>query len=170
MSDIIIQVFALVVLLALTAAVAVIDWKTMIIPDSLTLALALSGLGFSLLLPVPGKLDAALSMVIGGAGAWGIREAYLRLRGRQGLGLGDVKFIAAAGAWTGTVSLAPMLFVSAVAALLYCGLRWLRDRPVGHAERLPFGPFLCAGLLIVAGLQIVLAVPAYETLNPRSAG
>jgi leader peptidase (prepilin peptidase) / N-methyltransferase len=129
----------------------------MIISDGLNFALAITGLLFALLSPYPGKFEAILGMLAGGMIAFGLRFAYYRLRRYHGLGLGDVKFIAAAGAWTGVQTLPQMLLVAALSALAYC----FTSGPgtVGNQDsarkKIPFGPFLCAGLLATAGIKLL---------------
>ncbi|MEH2500338.1 hypothetical protein V1294_006817 [Bradyrhizobium sp. AZCC 1678] len=89
--------FGLLLLLAMFAAI--VDLRWMIIPNSITLALALSGLVAALLLPSRNIVEALFGVLIGGGGAYVLRVAHRRLRGIEGLGLGDVKFVAAGGAW-----------------------------------------------------------------------
>ncbi len=86
--------------------------------------------------------EAALAYAL----AWGLRALHARLRGRIGLGLGDVKFLAAATAWTGLAALPLVILVASLTALLALGLASLTGRRIGAATRLPFGPFLVLGL------------------------
>jgi len=78
---------------------AVIDWRDFWLPDRLTVLRALDGLVMALWLRVGAFIDHAIGAVAGllflGLVAWG----YRRLRGREGLGLGDAKLLAASGAW-----------------------------------------------------------------------
>jgi leader peptidase (prepilin peptidase) / N-methyltransferase len=133
----------------------------MIIPDKLNLLLAVGGLVSSCLLPFPGMLDATLGLLVGGLLAWTLRHFYYRVRRVEGLGLGDVKFIAAAGSWTGATSLAPTLFLASCAALLYFAVQMARNIPNIDTQRLPFGPFLCFGLTTVSILQITTGRSVY---------
>ena len=140
--------------LPLTIPIAVIDLRRQIIPDGLNLALLATGLAmtawhdpeaFGLGLRCA---EAALAFGFG----WSVRALHARLRGRVGLGLGDVKFLAAATAWTGLAQLPLMILVASLAALLALGLFALSGRRVGAATRLPFGPFLVLGLHVVLAL------------------
>ena len=134
--------------LPLTLAVSLIDLRRRIIPDGLNLALLVLGVGFSALhgpaLTTAGAslLQAACAFLL----LWALRAAYARLRGRTGLGLGDVKFIAAATAWTGLAGLPLLLLVASTSALAMLALAALAGKRVGLAFRLPFGPFLALGL------------------------
>ena len=129
--------------LPLTLPITWIDLKRRIIPDRLNLALL--GIGLALtgwreaewdaLLPRAGEVAVAFALF------WGVRALHARLRGRIGLGLGDVKFLAAATAWTGLAGLPVLILVASLSALLVVVLRRL-----DAATRLPFGPFLALGL------------------------
>lgn len=134
--------------LPLTLAAATIDLRHRIIPDRVNLALLVVGAGASALRgPTLSQIGASLTAA---AAAflllWSLRAAYARLRGRTGLGLGDVKFIAAAAAWTGLAGLALMILVASLSALAAVGLAVLAGRRLDGASRLPFAPFLALGL------------------------
>ena len=134
--------------LPLTLPVAIIDLRRRIIPDGLNLALLLAGLA------VVGVQDPCPAIVLGrGAEAglafalcWSLRALYGRLRGRTGLGLGDVKFLGAATAWTGLAQLPILILIASGTALAALGLAALAGRRIGATTRLPFGPFLALGL------------------------
>ena len=82
-------------------ALAWIDWKHMVLPDVLTLPLILAGFGATLL-DAPEAISEHAAAAVAGYGAFrAIEIGYRRLRGREGLGQGDAKLLAAAGAWLG---------------------------------------------------------------------
>ena len=111
--------FGLLCLLSLV--LAWIDIRNGIIPDWLNLAIA--GLGLSKTLIVAGPLvglQAACEGAAIGATFWLLRRLYFAFRKIQGLGLGDVKFLTAAGIWVGVAGLPMLLLVAALTAL---GLR-----------------------------------------------
>ncbi|KQQ25369.1 peptidase A24 [Methylobacterium sp. Leaf123] len=142
------ELFFALLPLPLTVAAATIDLRRRIIPDRVNLALLVLGLGASLLRgPALPQLGASLAAA---AAAflllWSLRAAYARLRGRTGLGLGDVKFIAAAAAWTGLAGLPLMILVASLSALAAVGLAVLAGRRLDGTSRLPFAPFLALGL------------------------
>lgn len=133
----------------LLATLALADARHRRLPDVLTAALAVVALATAL---AAGHGGAALAgAAIGAGGFWLIRIAYRALRGREGLGMGDVKLMAGIGALH---PLADLPLVVALGAGL--GLAWAlaahRGRPPA-ALALPFGSFLCAGsaLVLVAG-------------------
>jgi|SRR5580700_3740039 leader peptidase (prepilin peptidase)/N-methyltransferase len=138
----------------LCAILAWIDIRDGIIPDWLNLAIA--GLGLVKIL-LTGDLSAALEAIgegiaVGGL-FWLLRWLYFSLRGIQGLGLGDVKFLAAAGIWVGVTGIAPVLLIATMAALACAGVVQLSGRALTAQTSLSFGPFLAAGLLLTSGFQ-----------------
>src|SRR5688572_26702886 len=140
-------------------AIAAIDAQRFTIPDVLSLPAIVVGLlaSGSLLDPAHEglvSLDHALGALLGGAGFWLVREAYARLRGREGLGLGDVKLAAAGGAWTGWHDLPNAVLLAAAAALgLALALAAVRRRHLAGTERIPFGAFLAPAIWIVWALR-----------------
>ncbi len=129
----------------LLLAAAVIDLRTMLLPDDLTLPLlwlgllaAVAGLGFA------SPTDAILGAAAGYGVLWAVYHAFRLLTGKEGMGYGDFKLLAALGAWTGWQGLpVTILLSSAVGALVGIAvmlfLRQERSVPI------PFGPFLAAG-------------------------
>ena len=130
-------------LLALAAA----DIRYQLLPDFLSLPLIGFGLAATWALD-PGEL---VSHCIGAAAGFGgvvaLRFIYEKLRGREGMGLGDAKLLAAAGAWTGWTGLPSILSLAAISALAFA--LWIKGRHLALGDRVPFGPFLAAGLWIV---------------------
>ena len=96
----------------LCAILAWIDIRDGIIPDWLNLAIA--GLGLVKIM-MTGDLSAALEAIGEGIAVaavfWLLRRLYFSFRGIQGLGLGDVKFLGAAGIWVGVAGIAPVLLI-----------------------------------------------------------
>lgn len=126
-----------------------IDARTMLLPDVLTLPLLAAGL-FVTWLDEPADLaEHAAAAALGYAALYGIAWGYRRLRGRDGLGLGDAKLLAALGAWIGAVQLPWVLFLAACLGLAAAGVSSVLGRRMTAATAIPFGPFLAlAGWLI----------------------
>jgi leader peptidase (prepilin peptidase) / N-methyltransferase len=135
-------------------AIAAIDARRFIIPDALSLPAIVLGLLASgyLLDPAsdqPVSLDHVIGACLGGAGFWLVREAYRRVRGREGLGLGDVKLAAAAGAWTGWEHLSDVVLLASATALGFSVLLAVGGRKgLSGRERIPFGTFLAPAIWI----------------------
>ncbi len=126
---------------------ALIDRAHFRLPDALTLPLLLLGL-LATAWAQPASLgDHALACLLGWLAFRGIALVYRRLRGFEGLGQGDAKLLAAAGAWLGTAALPVM--VGAGAGLTLLGVlgqaAWRRQRPDRH-RRVAFGPGLATAL------------------------
>lgn len=141
-------VFA-VVLAGLLTAIAWIDQRRQIIPDGLNLALALAGLAL-VLLTVP----EALPWRLAGAGViagllYLLRWWHFRRRGLIGLGLGDVKFAAAAALWLAPEFLPLFILAASLLALGYAVFAGVLATPDLSQRRIAFGPFLAGGLLLV---------------------
>ncbi|MBV8094170.1 MAG: prepilin peptidase [Acetobacteraceae bacterium] len=120
-----------------------IDWTHLLLPDALTLPLVLAGLGATWLLD-PGSISNHAAAAVAGYGSFrAIEVTYRWLRGREGLGQGDAKLMAAAGAWVGLESLATLVLVAALIGLAVAiGLR-IGGRVIDRQTAIPFGPALC---------------------------
>ena len=130
-------------------ALAWIDARHMILPDVLTLPLVLAGLVFAWFLEPELIADHAIGAAVGWLLFWAISRVYRWLRGRDGLGDGDAKLMAAAGAWVTWMGLGPVMLVGAVTGLVVAlGMR-LRGGDVSGATAIPFGPPLAFGLWVV---------------------
>lgn len=130
-------------------ALTLIDARLKILPDVLTLPLVAAGLGVGLALDPGSLLDRAIGAVAGYASFAAIGWAYWRWRGIEGLGLGDAKLFAAAGAWLTWTGLPAVLLIAAPAALALTLVR----RLLGHGtlaltQEIPFGPYLALGFWI----------------------
>jgi leader peptidase (prepilin peptidase)/N-methyltransferase len=142
----------LAVRLAFSCAMVVlfaIDLEHQILPNAITLPGIVIGLAASLLLP-PGWRSALIGALIGGGVLWLIAEAYLRARGIEGMGMGDVKMLAMIGAFLGW----PLMLLTLVAASFAGAIVGLGVMVVGRKDwqyALPFGTFLAVGA-VAAGL------------------
>jgi leader peptidase (prepilin peptidase)/N-methyltransferase len=125
-------------------ALAWIDSEHFWLPDLLTLPLVVAGLVATALLAPDSIGDHAAAAALGYAGLRGLGAAYRKLRGREGIGQGDAKLLAACGAWLGVAALPSLLLVAAVLGLLLAGAWRLLGRRVQAATALPFGPALAA--------------------------
>ncbi|HTT47477.1 MAG TPA: A24 family peptidase [Pseudolabrys sp.] len=139
------------VLALLMLAIAVIDYRSFIIPDELTaaaLALALVYVAVTTAAPIVDSVAAAaLRGVLCMLFFLGLRVLYRRLRGREGLGLGDVKLAFVAGAWLDWTMIPVAIEIAALAALgAYGTWRFFGGRSVTATSRLPFGLFFAPAI------------------------
>lgn len=135
-----------VLLAMMLIAASVIDAKSRRLPDWLTLPLAVAGVWLGIAeAGWEGLWEHSLGALLGYAAFWIVRAIYRRSTGAHGLGLGDAKLLAAAGAWLGPMLLAPVVFVSAALALLFAIVMQIGGRQLSLRSTLPFGPFLSIG-------------------------
>lgn len=144
------------VLAAAMLAVALVDRRSFLIPDWLSLPAIPLGIiaGGSLIDPLADTLvppDHLVGAAVGALSLYLLAVAYRRLRGHEGLGLGDVKLAAAAGAWVGIEHLSHVLLVACAGALIALLLKLLKDgsRDLAGTTALPFGTFLAPAIWIV---------------------
>ena len=142
-------VFAGVILGWTLLALGVIDRRHEILPDSLTLPLIAAGLGVAYWVDPASLPDHAIGAVAGFAAFFIIRVAYRAFRGREGLGMGDAKLLAAGGAWVAWPGLSGIVLWAAVAGLAGALMGALTGRRVTASDRIPFGPYLCGGFWLV---------------------
>lgn len=136
----------------IVVAIADIDARQRIIPDGLNAAALAVGLvnatavqaGPEVLL----EAGQALSRAVFTAGVfWLVRYVYKRARGRDGLGLGDVKLAAVAGLWLDWTAIAIAVEIAALAAIaFYLGRSLLRRDAMSGVSELPFGLFLAPAI------------------------
>lgn len=92
-------------------------------------------------------IGSLLGIIIGGGLLWGVAEAYLRLRGIEGMGFGDVKMMAMVGAFLGApLTLLTIMLGSLVGSIV--GLLFIRFAGKGRDYELPFGTFLSVGAIV----------------------
>ena len=125
--------------------ITAIDIEHQIIPDSITLP----GIVFGLVAGsyLNGPIDSFIGLALGGGMFLLLAEGYFRLRGSVGMGGGDIKYIAAAGALVGWVQTLFIIFVGALAGGLFGGLG-MGFKKLNFLSRIPFGPFLALATLI----------------------
>lgn len=133
---------------------ALVDIRHGIIPNWLNLAIAVAGLARAFLSGASaGVFSAGCEGVAIGAVAWLLRWLFFRLRGYQGLGLGDVKLLVASGVWIGIAGVPVQLLVASLTALAAAGILQFSGHRMTRQTALPFGPFLALGLFVALTFQ-----------------
>jgi leader peptidase (prepilin peptidase)/N-methyltransferase len=151
------------VLICLLIVCSVIDLRLMIIPDVISLPMiALSPL-VVLVHPDLDWLSSVVGIIAGGASLYAIAWIYWLLRHEVGMGMGDVKLLAAIGGWLGYQSIIPTILYGSVLGSLG-GLAFMAaSRKLTLKSAIPFGPFLALGAIIhmIAGsyIQELLLMP-----------
>lgn len=134
------------VLLPALAVLSWIDIRTLRLPDAITLPLIVTGI-VQWWYFVGNANGAAIGAIAGYLVFVAVEVAYRHLRGRDGLGRGDAKLLAAGGAWCGWADLPMIVLVASGTACVFVLAYWaLRRRRIGL---FPFGPFLALGIASV---------------------
>lgn len=123
-----------------------VDLRCFRLPDAGTLPLILGGLALAAAGGSGPILAHALGAAIGYLSLAGIGAAYRRWRGIDGLGLGDAKLFAAAGAWVGVGALPSVLLIACAAGFAAIGAARFGRAKIGWRTAIPFGPGLALGL------------------------
>ena len=160
------QGFGAALLSCYLVALSGIDLRTRLLPDQLTMPLMWLGLIGSLdNLYMPAK-PALLGAIAGYASLWLVWWIFKQVTGKEGMGRGDFKLLAALGAWVGLSGVLPIiLFSSLVGAVV--GSVWLAMKGRDRATPIPFGPYLAiAGWIVFFwGQQIVDAYLQFAGLK-----
>ena len=135
-------------ILSLTLLVlALIDFDTQLLPDSLTLPLLWLGLLFNLSSTFVPISTAVIGAMAGYLSLWSVYWLFKIVTGKEGMGYGDFKLLGALGAWFGWAALPGIIMMSAVVgAVLGIVLIGIAKRP--RDEPMPFGPYLAGAGLI----------------------
>lgn len=150
-------VLAWCAVLAVLVALTAIDWDTTLLPDALTLPLLWGGLcaaAFDWTLPLSTSLWGA---VLGYGSLWSVYWFFKLATGKEGMGHGDFKLLAALGAWLGWQAILPIVLMSSViGAVVGIGLKLTGGLRQGRY--VPYGPFLAGAGMVVwfAGVPRVL--------------
>jgi leader peptidase (prepilin peptidase) / N-methyltransferase len=130
-------------------ALTFIDFDTQLLPDNLTLPLLWAGLLANVLGAVPAVSlrDAVIGAVAGYLVLWTVYWLYKLIRGKEGMGYGDFKLLAAMGAWLGWQMLLPIVLLSSVVGAAI-GMSLVAFKGRDHQIPLAFGPYLAiAGVI-----------------------
>lgn len=147
-------------------ALTFIDVDTQLLPDNLTLPLMWLGLAASLWGPAvdsPLPVDtrsAIIGALAGYLSLWSVYHFFRVATGKEGMGYGDFKLLAALGAWLGWTALLPIVLLSAAVGAVV-GIVILARRGQDRSTPIAFGPFLAAAgwLLVVFGRDLAALAP-----------
>jgi leader peptidase (prepilin peptidase)/N-methyltransferase len=146
-------------------ALTFIDFDTQLLPDSITLPLLWAGLLANLAGWSPGVAlrDAVVGAIAGYLVLWSVYWAFKLIRGKEGMGYGDFKLLAALGAWLGWQMVpAIVLLASLVGAVIGIGLVVFKGRD--HQVPLAFGPYLA----IAGAIALFVGKPLVALYFPAS--
>jgi leader peptidase (prepilin peptidase)/N-methyltransferase len=133
-----------------------IDFRTQLLPDSLTMPLLWLGLLISLVPIFVDTREAVIGAAIGYLALWSVYWLFKLATGKEGMGFGDFKLFAVAGAWMGYAALLPVIIIAALSGAII-GTVMLRTRGQDRSVPFAFGPFLAIAMWIwlVAGDPIL---------------
>ena len=140
------------ILTAFLVAMIFIDAQTQLLPDQLTLPLLWLGLLFNLAHIYTDLPNAVLGAAVGYMALWTLFQVFKLITGKEGMGFGDFKLLAALGAWLGVASLPIIVLMSSLVGLIFALL--LR---VSKGQAMPFGPYLAiSGWLVLMFQQPIM--------------
>ncbi|MCL1634553.1 A24 family peptidase [Luteimonas sp. SX5] len=161
------QGFGAILFTCFLIALSGVDLRTQLLPDQLTLPLLWLGLIAAVENLYIGQKAALLGVMAGYASLWAVWWLFKQLTGKEGMGHGDFKLLAALGAWVGLNGILPIILLSSVVGAVV-GSVWLAMKGRDKATPIPFGPYLAiAGWIVFFwGKDIVDAYLRYSGLKP----
>ncbi len=158
-----IEAAAAILLTWILVAISMIDVDYQLIPDSLALPLLWIGLSLSLFHPLTGAdnlfippKDAIVGAIAGYLSLWSVYQLFKLITGKEGMGYGDFKLLAALGAWLGYQMLPLIIMLSAIVGALV-GISLILIKRHDRGIPIPFGPYLAAAgwIAMLYGPEIV---------------
>jgi leader peptidase (prepilin peptidase)/N-methyltransferase len=122
-------------------ALSGIDIKTQLLPDNLTLPLVWLGIAFNLFNTYTDLQSSVLGAIFGYLSLWLVFHLFKLITGKEGMGYGDFKLLAALGAWLGWQSL-PLVILLSSAAGAVIGIFMIVSKLQERSQPIPFGPYL----------------------------
>lgn len=149
------QCLAALIFTWMLIAMTFIDLDKTLLPDQLTLPLMWLGLLVSIPAWFVGSQDALIGAMVGYLSLWSLYWAFKLLTGKEGMGYGDFKLLAALGAWVGWQYLPVVILLSSLAGAII-GIAHLSFQGKDKSNPIPFGPYLAiAGwITLLAGQKI----------------
>jgi leader peptidase (prepilin peptidase)/N-methyltransferase len=143
---------------------AIIDARTFLLPDAITLPLIIFGILFNCLFEnsFTNPFSSIIGSFIGFSFIWCLNKLYLILRGHHGIGMGDAKLLAGLGAILGWQDLFICLFIASLLGLVG-GYIWLKFQKLNFSNIFPFGPYLAtSGILFILLRFSALRIPLID--------
>lgn len=139
-------------------ALAVIDLDTTLLPDDLTYPLLWAGLLAAVMGISPVSLpDAVIGVMAGYLALWSLYWVFKLLTGKEGMGYGDFKLLAALGAWLGWQYLPVVVLLSSVVGLVFA-VSMMASGSVKRDQGIPFGPYLAiAGWIALLWGEVIVS-------------
>ncbi len=150
------------ILTAALVTLSVIDFRTGYLPDVIVAPLGLIGLGVAIIGSPIGVtwLMAVLGAALNAGFFYGLRWLVTRLKGREAMGLGDVKLVGVGGLWLGPLGLPYIMAVAGISTLVGAGITGLITGKQVWRGEMPLGPGLALGVWGVFVAVLLGALPA----------
>ncbi len=157
---------AAIVFTGFLVALSGIDLRTTLLPDQLTYPLLWIGLGLATMTMFVSPVQAIFGALAGYLSLWSVYWAFKLLTGKEGMGHGDFKLLAALGAWCGAGGILPIVLMSSFIGAIV-GSVWIGLRGKDRATPIPFGPYLAAAgwVQLMWGPQLLQAYRDYTGLS-----
>ncbi len=140
-----------VLLICFCLATSIADFRSYRIPLWANAGVMVTGFAWVTLHREPGYISAIIQALAVLSSLLTVRAVYHRLHRKTGLGMGDVLLASASSLWLTPSQVPLLLLISSLSALLHVGvMSVLRGKLL---DRVPFGPFLCFGLIAILGLS-----------------
>src|SRR4249919_1225574 len=141
---------------AALVALSGIDLRTTYLPDQLTYPLLWLGLLASVITVYVDPVSAILGAAVGYLSLWSVYWLFKLITGKEGMGYGDFKLMAALGAWCGIKAILPILLIASLVGAVI-GSLWLLAKGRDRGTQIPFGPYLAiAGWIqFISGLDLL---------------
>jgi leader peptidase (prepilin peptidase)/N-methyltransferase len=145
-------------------ALCFIDLDTQLLPDAITLPALWTGLAFNLFNVHALLWDAVVGVICGYGILWIVYQAFRLLTGKEGMGFGDFKLLAALGAWLGWQHLPLIILLSSILGALV-GITMMLAKGHHRDAPIPFGPYLAAAgwIALIWGDEIIAAYLGFGT-------
>lgn len=149
---------------AMLVALSGIDLRTTLLPDQLTLPLLWIGLLASLVTVYVDPVSAILGAAVGYLSLWSVSLVFRWATGKEGMGAGDFKLLAALGAWCGIKAILPIILLSSLVGAIV-GSLWLLLKGKDRDTQIPFGQYLAAAgwLQFISGMDLFGAYVDWAT-------
>ncbi len=147
-------------------ALAIIDIKTMRLPNWITYPLIFLGIAFNALSSqsLTSMTESIIGAILGYLFIWTSNKIYLLITDKEGIGMGDAKLLASIGALLGASALIPTLLIGSLLGLVG-GLIWLKINKLDKSAAFPFGPYLSlAGILVITDEYLKIGIVQFLAL------
>lgn len=141
------------------AAISASDFRRFVVPDYLSLpSIPIGMMANSLVMHdaiLPGLQESLLGMAAGGGAFYLVRVIFRWLRGVEGLGMGDVKLAAVAGAWLGPAILPETCLGATMAALVFAlAIQLTNSNSLSQGLKIPFGSFIAPAIFVAWAFRL----------------